>query len=414
MAAWLMSTGCPPQQLRLGAVDRGFLAGPVGRPIPAAALLDFTGRPPSVQDLRERVAERAERLPALHYSLSGDGKSARWSGRLDPAQHVRVLAAGEGESESDRGAELLLAQGPPARDSRPPWEVVLISRPGGYSLGFHGDHALFDGVLIRTLLRTLIDDDPAAGAALPRPERPRPAGIADTLAQQAALWRTTEPAPAFATPSGGPRQVRHADVALSHIRGLARAYGVTVNDIYLAALAHAVCLWQRDGTHPPVEAAMPVSFRRPGEEGELGNRMALARIVLPCDDSSPMEALRRVAAQTARQKRLRQRDALRVLSALTPGAAAVWFAPRLAHTLIASNVAFGSTLTHRGDVAHAAYGVIDVHGLHQCFAGLVGYQDTARFTVIHHPDAPIGAVLPSLWLDALRALEEHATVSGPR
>ncbi|MFF1904816.1 condensation protein [Kitasatospora sp. NPDC058218] len=403
--------------LRLRAADRGMLAGPGGQPMPAVLLLDFAGPPPTVDDLCERVAERAARLPALHYRPSGNGRTARWSGQLDPGRHVRVVAAGvvaaDHAAANDPGAELVLAQGPPPRDERPPWELLLITRPtGGYSLGFHGDHGLYDGALTIALLRALIDDRPAAGAPLPRPCRPRLTGITDTLAQQAALWRAPGPAPAFTAPAAGPRQVRHADAPLSRLRDLARAHRVSVNDVHLAALTHAVHLWNRGQpgeTHPPLATGVPVSYRRPGEETTVGNRIALARVVLPCDEASPLQALRRVAEQTGRQKQVRQRDALRVLSALTPGAAAVHFVGRLSHALTASNIAVGGALTHRGDMALAAYGLTDAPGPGQCYTCLTSYQDTVRLTVVHQPGAPIGTDLPRFWLAALQALEHPLT-----
>lgn len=404
-----------PGVLRLGAVDRGMIAGHADRPMPAAVLLDFDGPVPDVEGLRERICERAAQLPALRYRPSDGGRTAVWCEEFDPSRHVRVVAAAEAEAADDRGAEFVLAQGPPAGRDRPPWELLLVSRPGtGYSLGFHGDHGLYDGVLIVALLRALLDDEPAAGPPLPRPGRPRLAGVIHTLARQAALWRDPGPVPALGAPGAGPRQVRHADAPLARLRNLARAHQVSVNDIHLTALAHAVHLWRAGhsgGAHPPLVTSMPVSYRRPGEESALGNRIALTGLVLPCDEASPVQALRRVAAQTARQRRVRQRDALRVLAALTPGAAAGRLVGRLSHTLTASNVAFGQALTYRGDLARAAYGLTDVRGPNQCYTCLTSYHDTARLTVVHQPGTPIGTDLPRLWLGALSALE-HATAAA--
>ncbi|MEV6841504.1 condensation protein [Streptomyces sp. NPDC051133] len=326
--------------------------------------------------------------------------------QFNPERHVRVLTVPD--AASNRGAELLLSQGPPVRNGQPPWEIVLINRPGGYSLGFHADHGLFDGALITTLLRALLADLPTAGPVPPRPVRPRWAGLTSTLAQQVALLEAAQPTPAFTASNRDPRRVRHADVPVAQLRVLARAHGTSVNDVYLAALARAVHLWQQrrsDITHPPLATGVPVSFRRAEEEGALGNRSGVAHIVLPCDDPSPVQTLRRVTLQTARQKELRQRDALRLLTALTPGAAAVRLVGRLAPPLTASNVTFGSALTYRGAIAQAAYGIIDVHGPNQVFTSLVSHHDSARLTLVHHPDTPIGPHLPALWLTALQEMD---------
>ena len=408
MPTWRTSAGDehPPRTVRLGAADQALLAGPAGRPVPIVMLFDFDGPAPSVVGLRARVAERVEHLPALRYHIGDGGRTARWSDRLDTDRHVRVLSAG---GESHLGAELLLNQGPPADKDRPPWNIVLIPRPGEYSLAFHGDHGLYDGGLI-TWLTTLLDDNPAAHLPLPPPRRTSLAGLTSALAQQTALLRASRPTPAFSAPNGPTRKVRYVDVSLTYLRDLARTHRVSVNDVYLAALAHAVHLWQgerSDMAHPPVVTGMPMSFRRPGEEGAVGNRMALARVVLPCDEPSPLRALRLVAAQTARHKRLRQRDALRVLSALTPGGATKRLFGRLGNPLTASNVALGGPLTYRGNAARAAYGVTDILGPDQCFTCLVTYQNTARFNVVHHSGTPIGPLLPDLWRTALQAIE-HA------
>ncbi|MEU2119559.1 wax ester/triacylglycerol synthase domain-containing protein [Streptomyces sp. NPDC016459] len=409
MPTWLTSAGDdhPSRTVRLGAADQALLAGPAGRPVPIVALFDFDGPAPSVEGLRARVAERAEHLPALRYRIGDGGRTAEWSDRLDTDRHVRVLAAG-GES-SHVGAELLLNQGPPADKDRPPWNIVLIPRPGEYSLAFHGDHGLYDGG-VAALVLALLDDNPTAAPPLPLPRRPPAAGLISALAQQIALLRASRPTPAFSSPQGPTRKVRYADVALTYLRDLAHAHRVSVNDIYLAALAHAVHLWQgeqSDKAHPPVITGMPVSFRGPGQEGALGNHMALTRIVLPCDEPSPLQALHLVAAQTARHKRLRQRDALRVLSALTPGGATKRLFGRLGNPLTASNVVLGGPLTYRGNAARAAYGVTDTLGPDQCYTCLVTYQNTARLSVVHHSGTPVGPLLPDLWRTALQAIE-HA------
>lgn len=398
----------PPRTVRLGAADQALLAGPAGRPVPIVTLFDFEGPTPCLGGLRARVAERAERLPALRYRLGDGGRTARWSGPLEPDRHVRVLSVGGGTSHA--GAELLLNQGPPDGRERPPWEIVLLPRPAGYSIAFRGDHGLYDGGL-SNLLIDLLDDDPGSGPPLPPPRRPRPAGLTGALAQQGALLRASRPTPAFSSPNGLTRHIRCADVAMAYLRDLARAHHVSVNDVYLAALAHAVHLWQRersDGAHPPLVTAMPVSFRRPGEEGLVGNRTALARVVLPCDEPSPLRALRLVAEQTARHRRLRVRDALRVLSALTPGGVTKRLFPRLGNPLTASYVVLAGTLTYHGDVARAAYGATDILGSDQCYTCLTSYHDTARLSVIHHRGTPVGPLLADLWRTALQALE-HAS-----
>ncbi|MGW0336880.1 wax ester/triacylglycerol synthase domain-containing protein [Streptomyces sp. NPDC003011] len=395
--------------MRLGPADRALLAGPAGQPVPIVALLDFDGPTPSTDGLRTRVAERAEHLPALRYRLGHGATTARWSDRLDAAQHVRVLSAGGGAGHA--GAELLLNEGPPAGEDRPPWEIVLMARSGGYSLGFRGHHALYDGVLVSILLRALLDDSPAACPSMPPARRPPMAGVASALTQQVALLRASQPVAAFASPSGHTRRVRYVDVALAYLRELARAHRVSINDIYLTALAHAVYLWQRgqsDGPHPPVATGMPVSYRQTGEEDALGNRMALVQVVLPCDEPSPVQALRHVVAQTARHAGLRQRDALRVMAAYTPGAATTRLIGRLAHPLTASFVATGGALTYRGDVARAAYGLTDILGPNQCYTSLTVFHDTARLSVVHHDQTPIGPHLPDLWRTALRTLEPAA------
>jgi WS/DGAT/MGAT family acyltransferase len=97
-------------------------------------------------------------------------------------------------------------------------------------------------------------------------------------------------------PAESKRAAWSAPVPLAQVKTIGRRMGGTVNDILLTATSGALrrCL-QAHGeplVDANVRAMVPVSFRTPGTEGELGNRIGIVLLSLPVDVPEPAERLR--------------------------------------------------------------------------------------------------------------------------
>jgi diacylglycerol O-acyltransferase / wax synthase len=428
-----------PLSMPMRAADLAFLNALGDKQLPTGFLLDFTGEPPALDSLRRRVAERARHLPVLHYRIARDRRTLRRVDRIDTADHVRELELPTDEDGSRAGREMLARLLP--ADGRPPWDVWLIHRPaGGYTLCYRVDHILQDGTSAAHTTRALLDDAPRGGPAPHLRSWPSAGGIAGTLGDLANAYRTPGPRPAFSASATGLTDIRHADAPMARLRDIGRTFGGTVNDVYLAAFARAIHLWHGEstgassrstgagtgaspgagfgsgGAHPPLPVAVPMSVRGPGDEYTPGNQLVTARLMLPCDEASPVRALSRVVAQTSRLRRTKQRDGARLLLAASPRAIGARVAMRMSNVAVVpaatSNMNFGGALVHQGAAAVNAAMFTDLAAGVLCYSALTGYHDNARLTVVHDRALPTAHRLPDLWLAALLELDRARPARG--
>jgi len=407
-----VADGSLPATLPMGTPDAAYHLAMRGRPLPVGLLFRYDGPAPSLDAVRARVAERAHRIPALRYRVARDGKVFRRVDRIEVEQHVRETRLPEDDPDGSGSGRLILTR-PMGTAERPPWEVWLVhGAEGGHTLCYRTDHTLQDGVGAAHTARALLDDRPEGGPAPHLRSRPTVRGLAGALGDVAASFGAPTAKPAFDVPAGGRTNVCHADAPLARLRGIGRAHGGTVNDVYLAALSHAIRTWHLKATgspHPPVPVAVPMSVRAPGEECAPGNRMVVARLLLPCDEPSPRRALARVAARTARMRASRQRDALSLLLAATPRAVGARVGTRMVNGAAvaapASSVNFGPALVHQGAQARRAVLLTGLASGIRCMTTLTSQHDVACLTVVHDQALATAGQLPDLWLAALLELE---------
>jgi hypothetical protein len=400
-----------PSALDLGTADLAYLLATGGRPLPLAFVFRFDGRAPTLDTLRARVAERAHRIPALRYRLLRDRGELRREDRLAVERHVHEAWLPD-DADGAEAARLMLRR-PMGGGDRPSWEVWLVHGPdGGHSLCYRTDHTVQDGVGAAHTARALLDDHAQGGPAARPRSRPTVRGLADAAGDVADAFRPPLAKPGFDGPVGGPIGACQAEIPLARLRTVARANNGTVNDVYLAALSHAVHVWhmkETGTTHPPLPVAVPMSVREPGEEHAPGNRMVTARLLLPCDEPSPRDALARVVAATGRLRRTRRRDAVRVLLAATPRALGARVGTRLVNGAVvagpASSVDFGTALVHQGAVSRRTAVFSGLAAGIRFLTTLTSQHDVACLTVVHDEALATADEIPELWLSALWELE---------
>lgn len=237
----------------------------------------------------------------------------------------------------------------PLDKQRPPWQLYLVEGLAGnrHAVISKTHHALVDGVSAVDVGAAVLDLSPT-GTELKLPKgrwRPVSPNRRRLLARSAqerlatpvlAAGRATRGA--IATPAvttrrvsrtatafagmaaGGPRcrpttfnqkigrdrRVAWVKTTLPKVKRARRAVeGATVNDVILAATAGGLrrFLKQRRVKLPEyLVALVPVSIRRPEEEGEMGNRIASILARLPIAERDPRKRLALIQAETARLK----------------------------------------------------------------------------------------------------------------
>ena len=258
---------------------------------------------------------------------------------LDVDYHIRheVLPAGAGEDALDEFVGRVASE--PLDETHPLWQVFFVEGlPGGriaYVTKIH--HALADGSASAELLTRTFQTTPGPQSApppslgpneaLPSAARLIASALRGNLARQRNLpgllrralrairrslrWRLAgRPSPIL--PFGGPgtrfnrpitpnRSYAHITLSLATLQQVRRAFGCSLNDVYLALVGGAVRRYlERRGELPaaPLTAAVPVSVRSASEDPTFGNATNYWLASTGSDQADPVERLRAVAAST--------------------------------------------------------------------------------------------------------------------
>ncbi len=223
----------------------------------------------------------------------------------------------------------------------PLWRVSVIQghESGNTVLLMRLHHSMVDGVSAVALVDVLhsVDPDGEGAPAPPVPWEPKPlpgtmrllqdaladraGATAATLADAAGLLRPSTAArqardlallartwvralptglvPAPKTPwnheISSDRQLAWLELPFDEARGVRRALGGTVNDLILAVLAGGLGRYLRRHGYETegmkLRTMVPVSMRRPGDEGPMGNVVSLVVVPLHVGVADPVERL---------------------------------------------------------------------------------------------------------------------------
>jgi WS/DGAT/MGAT family acyltransferase len=271
----------------------------------------------------------------------------------------------------------------------------------------------------------------AAGFALsPRRQMGK---VAETVSKVSATVREdilrTAPDSSVNVPIGPQRALVRYRADMDEVRRAARrprladddnGGHVTINDVYLAAMAGALrTLALRRGEEPqPLKVMVPVSLRAADEHGgEGGNRIAFAFIELPLHVVTPAARLRRVHRATSEFKRSQRPEGSHtVLTALglLPDplkdlAARFAASPRSYNVTISNIPGPPEPLYMLGARLEEAYPVVPLAEEHALSIGVFGYLNQAHFGFYADPAAlPDVGELPEAIDTEIRAL------AGPR
>jgi WS/DGAT/MGAT family acyltransferase len=319
----------------------------------------------------------------------------------------------------------------PLRHDRPLWEIWICEDAGERPVAIVGKvhHCMVDGIAAVELASLLLDPtpEPLAGEldgwrAEPEPDGMRllVRGVRDRAREQLGLLRW--PLRAAASPSrtagelagGAPRVARAlerllraapasplnqplsplrslawAQRPLDDLRELKRAYGTTVNDVLLAAVAGgARSFFARRGEEPvPLKAMVPVSVR--ADDDVLGNRVSFVFADLPCQEPSPVRRLQRVKAMMTRRKQDREPEgadlafrAAEHTPVLVQHAISRIFASPRTFNLVVSNIPGPAQPMYMlGCRLEAAYPVVPLADRHVLSVGMTSVRDRACFGI---------------------------------
>ena len=452
----------PPH--RLSALDASFLA--VESPsahMHVGWAATFTppadAPPPSFEVLFHHIAGRLGRAPRYRQRIAPDAlglNAPLWidAEEFDPSEHIHHSAAEQLEDLADA----VLSE--PLRRDRPLWEFWIAPSLADGRIGLVGKahHCMVDGLAAVELGSLLLDADPAPvpdpaevewlPAPAPNPLELLARGAWDRTREQLSLLRTPlelaraplalpafgfrtaralagavlpfAPQSAFNEPSSPDRHLATARRPLDQLRAIRSAYGVTVNDVVLAAVAGAVRRHAERRSERPrdLKVMVPVNVRTEGD-GELGNRITFMFVELPASLSDPLHRLERVNSATRSRKEAgvpENADAALQALAYAPRsvqkvAAHALASPRV-YNLVVSNIPGPRIpMWMCGCRLREAYPVVPLSDGHALSVGMTTIGDDACFGLYADPETLPDA--DALALDLGAALDELRATMEP-
>lgn len=335
---------------QLTALDAGFLEAEdsdrhASLAIGAIAVLE--GPMPDAGAVVDSLSERVLSAPRLHQLLHTqplDLGAPQWveDPNFDAAHHIRYAALpqpGDDASLYRWAADVMERR---LDRDRPLWECWIVDglEGGRWAVLLKVHHCIADGIAATRLLSRLCDDGDVAGDDGQRhvAKRAITFGPIDWIGK---AWRISSglPAatmqavhgaldivtgllrPAASTSLTGPvtslRRYAAAEVALDDVDAVCREFGVTVNDVALAAITDSFRqLLIRRGETPRRDALrtlVPVSVRSADARDRTDNRVSVMLPYLPVDKADPVQQLRAVHSRLSRAKASGQREAGNIL-----------------------------------------------------------------------------------------------------
>jgi diacylglycerol O-acyltransferase / wax synthase len=406
---------------RLSALDASFLAveSPLA-PMHVGWVASFdppADGPTTAEELIAHIAARMEGAHRYRQKLADVPLGVHdpvWvdDPDFDPARHLHV-------ADGDVVDEVLST--PLARD-RPLWEMWITGDPPAIVGKAH--HCMVDGLAVVELGNLLLDADPHAPARLesewePAPE-PTPGqrlgrAIADRIGETAGLLATPlrlvanvralpatarmvshtllPPAPSSPLNVHGSGRRHHTRVTrtLDEVRTIRRAFGVTPNDVMLAACAGALHGFL--DAPPALKVMVPADVRAADDPAASGNRISFVFLELPTDEADPLARLRAIGRATEQRRRDEEADrlddAFRVL-ALTPKPvqrtlAHAFAHPRLFNLTISSVPGPAVTRYLRGCRLRTVHSAVPLSAHHGLSIGVVTVAGNACFGISSDP-----------------------------
>jgi diacylglycerol O-acyltransferase len=176
---------------------------------------------------------------------------------------------------------------------------------------------------------------------------------------------------------------------LEDLKAVKRAYGTTVNDVMLAAVAGAVRAYLiREGERPiALKAMVPVNVRGSGDV--LGNHISFVFADLPCDEPDPLIRLRRVHETMSQRKRdgepegadLALKAAALTLPAIQHSFSRFMASPRTFNLVVSNIPGPAEPLYMLGCPLRATYPVVPLADRHALSVGMTTVRDLACFDI---------------------------------
>ena len=386
--------------------------------------------PPSIEDLRERVAARIDAVPELAWRLGdADGEPA-WVAfeGFDPSRRVVPLSDGAPLSGAEVPAAVARLFERRLDRDRPLWQMHLGELvDGGAVLIWRIHHALADGTAAMRFARELLWDAPPPGEVDLAHAQRRKGRSGDSQARSTGPESRPGSAPTAPSPATHPdderrrrhlaafverefgsslrrspfdgtigttRRIAFASVELAPLHDAAKELaGATLNDAVLSIVAGALRRWleAHHGSLHGVRVRVPVSLHHEGDAA--ANLDSFFSLHLPLTVDDPVARLREVNAATRARKSAHDAEELQAflagLGAASPRMRAlcdrVEASPR-SFALSVSNVPGPrQAVSVLGSPVEAVHSIAEIGARHALRVAVVSLAGTLHFGLCADP-----------------------------
>jgi WS/DGAT/MGAT family acyltransferase len=386
---------------------------------------------PSFAELREHIGSRLARAPRYRQKLAPVPlglHAAEWVDDDAFSVHRHVYRA-----RGPLGDLVDEVMSVPLRRDRPLWEMWICedSEQEWFALVGKVHHCMIDGTAAIELTALLLDPTPEPAACEPDGWRATPTpsadrllvrGVRDLVGEQLGLLQGSLRAAKSPTRAArrtltgalrATRAVGHSLRAapttllnrpLSPLRSLAwtqrpladlqlvkRTYGMTVNDVLLAAVAGGMRTYMIRRREEPIalKAMIPVNVRDPSDQRGTGNQISFVFVELPCDEPQPLGRLYQVRAAMNQRKRdgapegadLFFKAAARAPAGVQRAISRLIASPRTFNLVISNVPGPRSPLFMLGCPLESIYPVVPLADHHAVSVGMTTVRDQACFGV---------------------------------
>ncbi|WP_260419941.1 wax ester/triacylglycerol synthase domain-containing protein [Streptomyces sp. AK010] len=307
----------------------------------------------------------------------------------------------------------------------PAWDVWLIEDPADdarFRVCYRVHHGVLDGVGAANVGLALLADRAVLGPRPHHPALPTPRGALATVAG-VALSRRRVPhwaeLPTERPPNG---HFLFRDVPEQLARTLAEAYGTSVNDVSLAALAQALRAWRLSSTAaekcPDILVLVPMTLRDDRQAYAVGDHFTTMRLRLPCSAGTFGEALRRVHHQTGNWRRTRARDGARLAIKALPrrfvGQLCDSMAVATTAPVTVSSISLPTAFTCHGASLHAAAMLSSLHRGSPTYVSLTRAAGIIRCALHHAESLRDPSTITRWWEQEIRKAWASQTARASR
>ncbi|RFP19361.1 MULTISPECIES: wax ester/triacylglycerol synthase family O-acyltransferase [unclassified Duganella] len=244
------------------------------------------------------------------------------------AQHIKLEQMSQEVSREElQGHMTRIAHLPLERD-RPMWHMTVLDRVnGGHAIVFRVHHCITDGLGLVHVLNHLTDDNGVHGRTPSPVGHPHRATVAQNavcsavvrgvswlkiafhVARLSVLWPDA-PSQFKASMTGTKQLVWLPPLEMDRVRAMSKRMGVTLNDVWVAAVSGALRNYLGERGQRPdgraLRAAVTFNLREKANAFQLGNEFGLVAVDLPTNMDDPCARLRQSSERMTAIKRSHQ------------------------------------------------------------------------------------------------------------